>query len=74
MFVISSGFLYPFKVSNPSTIGTLFQALFYTGLPLALGQLVFVAALAMNKKTGQLVILTGIPVLLGYLISYFRYG
>lgn len=44
------------------------------GLPLALGQMVFVAGLGLNKKTGQIVILTGIPVLIGYLISYFHYG
>lgn len=44
------------------------------GLPLALGQMVFVAGLGLNKKTGQIVILTGIPVLIGYLLSYFRYG
>jgi drug/metabolite transporter (DMT)-like permease len=41
---------------------------------LALGQLVFVAGLGLNKKTGQIVILTGLPVLVGYLLSYFRYG
>lgn len=40
---------------------------------MALGQLMFVAGLALNKKTGQLVILTGIPVFIGYLLSYFRY-
>ena len=45
-----------------------------TGLPMALGQLMFVAGLALNKKTGQLVILTGIPVFISYLLSYFRYG
>lgn len=50
------------------------MAIFMTGLPLALGQLVFVAALGLNKKTGQIVILTGLPVLVGYLVSYFRYG
>ena len=44
------------------------------GLPLVLGQMVFVAGLALNKKTGQIVILTGIPVMVGYLLSYFRYG
>jgi len=74
LFIISSGFLYPIKVTKPSSLWLLFQGLFYTGLPLALGQLVFVAGLGLNKKTGQLVILTGIPVLLGYLLSYFRYG
>ena len=53
---------------------TLLTAVFMTGLPLALGQLVFVAALGLNKKTGQIVVLTGLPVLVGYLVSYFRYG
>jgi len=45
-----------------------------TALPLVIGQLVFVAGLGLNKKTGQIVILSGIPVFIGYLISYFRYG
>jgi hypothetical protein len=50
------------------------MSVFLVGLPLALGQMFFVAGLGLNKKTGQIVILTGIPVLIGYLISYFRYG
>ncbi len=39
-----------------------------------LGQLVFVAGLGLNKKTGQIVILTGLPVLVGYAVAFFRYG
>jgi drug/metabolite transporter (DMT)-like permease len=74
LLVFSAGFLYPIKVKHPSSLWTLFIGLFMTGLPLALGQLVFVAGLGLNKKTGQLIILTGIPVFIGYLVSYFRYG
>jgi mannitol-specific phosphotransferase system IIBC component len=33
-----------------------------------------VAGFGMNKKTGQLIILTMIPVLIGYALSYLRYG
>jgi uncharacterized membrane protein len=44
------------------------------GLPMAIAQLVFVAGLGLNKKTGQIVILTGLPVIVGYVVSYFRYG
>mgnify|MGYP000963401259 FL=1 len=74
LFIMSSGFLYPMKVDKPSNLWTLFIGIFMTGLPLAVGQLVFVAGLGLNKKTGQLIILTGIPVFISYLLSYFRYG
>ena len=74
LFIIMSGFLYPIRVTKPSPLPTLLKGLFFSGFPLAFAQTVFGAGLAMNKKTGQVVILTGIPVLLGYLISYFRYG
>lgn len=33
-----------------------------------------VASLSLNKKTGQLIVLTGIPVFIGYLLSYYMYG
>ena len=74
MFTIASGALYPSQVYKKADLYTLFISIFMTGLPLALGQLVFVAGLALNKKTGQIVILTGIPVFVGYIVSYFRYG
>jgi hypothetical protein len=73
-FTIASGILYPYQVEKKTDLYTLFVSIFTTGLPLALGQLVSVAGLGLNKKTGQIVILTGIPVFVGYLISYFRYG
>jgi len=74
LFVISSGFLYPLKVTQRTDFSTLCIAGLMTGLPLTIGQLLFTAGLALNKKSGQIVVLTGIPVLIGYLISYFRYG
>ena len=74
LFIIMSGFLYPIRVTKPSPLPTLFKGLFFSGFPLAFGGNCFGASLALNKKTGQVVILTGIPVMLGYLISYFRYG
>lgn len=74
IFVISSGFLYPFQVHKRTDLWVLFVSAFATALPLVLGQLVFVAGLGLNKKTGQIVILTAIPVFIGYLLSYFRYG
>lgn len=71
---ILSGFLYPYQVQKKTPWDVLLVSIFTVGLPLAVGQLLFVAGLALNKKTGQIVILTGIPVLMGYLVSYFRYG
>ena len=41
---------------------------------MALAQIGLVAGLALNKNSGQLVILSGIPVLVGYLVAYFRYS
>jgi len=74
IFTIFSGFLYPYQVHHKSDLSTLLMSVLLVGLPLVLGQMVFVAGLALNKKTGQIVILTGIPVMVGYLLSYFRYG
>jgi drug/metabolite transporter (DMT)-like permease len=74
LFSITSGFLYPYQVDHKSSVWTLFISIFMVGLPLAVAQMVFVAGLALNKKTGQIVILTGLPVFVGYIVSYFRYG
>lgn len=74
MFTMASGILYPYQVKKKSDFWTLFIGIFMTGLPLALGQLVFVAGLGLNKKTGQIVLLTGLPVFVSYIVSYFRYG
>jgi len=43
-------------------------------LPLALVAGFMVAGIDLNMKTGQIVILTAIPVLVGYVISYYRYS
>lgn len=73
LFILMSGFLYPIKVSKPSDLWILFKGFFYSGIPHACAQTFFGTGLTLNRKTGQVVILTGIPVLLGYLISYYRY-
>lgn len=62
------------KVGSRSDLGILLVGFLLTGLPLALGQLTMTAALSLNRKTGQMVILTGIPVFIGYIVSYFKYG
>jgi drug/metabolite transporter (DMT)-like permease len=74
LLLISSGFLYPNIITKKTDLYKMFIALFVTGLPLALSQLCSTASLGLNKKTGQLIILTGIPILIGYLLSYIRYG
>ena len=74
LFVISSAFLYPLSVTKPSSPQTILYGFFLTGVPLALGQLLMTPSLALNKKTGQLIVLTGIPVFIGYFLSYYRYG
>jgi uncharacterized membrane protein len=74
VFTIFSGFLYPHQVQHAADLETLCKAIVLSGLPLAIGQMFFVAGLGLNKKTGQIVILTGIPVIVGYLVSYLRYG
>lgn len=72
-FIISSAFLYPFSVTKKSDLTTLAWSVIYTGLPLTIAQLCVTAALAMNRKSVQIIILTGIPVFIGYLLSYYRY-
>jgi len=74
LFITVSGFLYPVRVIRPSDIGVLAKGLVLSGFPLAFGQTLFGAGLGLNKKTGQVVILTFIPVILGYCIAYYRYG
>lgn len=74
MFSITSGFLYPYQAQQKTSLWILFMSIFMVGLPMAIAQLVFVAGLGLNKKTGQIVILTGLPVIVGYVVSYFRYG
>ena len=73
-FMISSGFLYPSDDDQRSSLPVLGKAFLFTALPLALFQLLFVAGIGLNKKTGQLIVLTGIPVLVGFMISFYRYG
>ena len=74
LFTITSGILYPSQVQNKTDAYTLFMSAIMTGLPLVIGQSFTVVGLGLNKKSGQLVILTGIPVFVGYVVSYFRYG
>lgn len=69
-----SGFLYPIKVTKPSDLGILFKGFFYSGIPHACAQTLFGTGLTLNKKTGQVIVLSGIPVLVGYTLAYFRYG
>jgi hypothetical protein len=73
-YLVSSGVLYPLRVSQPSDLTVIFKAFFYTALPLALAQSFMVAGIGLNKKTGQLVMLTALPVMIGYAVSYYRYG
>ena len=61
-------------MDKKSDISTLLMSVLLTGLPLAVGQSFTVVGLGLNKRSGQLVILTGIPVFVGYAVSYFRYG
>lgn len=74
LLIISSGFLYPIRVTKPTEIYNLFIGIFLTGFPLALAQLFFVAGVGLNKKTGTLIILQCIAIIMGYIISYTRYG
>jgi hypothetical protein len=74
LFVMSSGILYPLRVENPVAPYKLLIAFFATGIMLGFSQLLFVAGLGLNKKTGSLIILTCISVIVGYALSFFRYG
>ncbi len=73
LFIFSSGILYPFRVVHPVEPYKLIIAFFLTGLMLGFTQVFYGAALALNKKTGTLIILTCTSVIVGYCISYFRY-
>jgi drug/metabolite transporter (DMT)-like permease len=59
---------------NPVSPEKLLIAFFVTGLVMAFAQMLMVPALRLNKNTGALNSCQFISVIMGYAISYYRYG
>lgn len=66
--------MYPIKAGPRTDLRVLLVGFLVSGLPMAFAQLMMTAALGLNKKTGQIVILSGIPVFMGFAISFVKYG
>lgn len=74
LFIISGGIFYPLRVVSPVPFYKMLISVFTTGLLMAVAQMLMVPALRLNKNTGALNSCQFISVIMGYLISYFRYG
>lgn len=70
---VTSGLLYPIFVSVKQPLFTMFIGLFLCGLPMAVGNLIYVYALTINKNTGIATLCITSSVFIGYILSIFRY-
>jgi hypothetical protein len=69
---IISGICYPIFVTNPQPLNKMVIGLFLVGLPMAVGNLLFVYALTINKNTGLATLCISGAVFVAYFISIFR--
>ncbi len=70
---IVNGILYQIFVENPKSISVMVWGFFLCGAPMALGNILYIYALTINKNTGLVTICTSSAVVVGYIISIFRY-
>ena len=77
LVLLSSGFLLPSALADPfyhkPTTWELFLAFLCTGVPMALGQLIGISALILTKNYGMLTPFNFSTIVLGYLVSIWRY-
>ena len=64
---------YPYT-TNTSTFKTLFLAIFFTGIPLIMGQTLYIAGLRMSKNAGAVSIMGFASIVMSYFICIFRYN
>ena len=71
---IISGILYPIFVSEPKPALTMVYGLIFCGAPMAVGNILYIHVLTINKNTGLATICISSAVVVGYLISVLRYN
>jgi len=73
-FLFTSGILYPTQVVKPVSIEKNIIALFASGLLITIAQITFIGATTMTKNTGVLTMFMFVGVIVGYLVSVFKYN
>ena len=77
LFMIASSLLLPSALADLNyhrpTFSEILEAIVFTGIPVSFGQLLGVSAFLMTKKLGMITPFQFSNIVLGYLISIFRY-
>ena len=76
--ILASATFIPYAFANPDyhvpSLQEFGLCFLVTGLPLGVGQLIFISALLMTKKYGVVTPFQFTNIVVGYLLSIFRYG
>jgi len=73
-FLFTSGIFYPAQVEAPVSVQKIIISLFVGGVVMAIGQITFIGATIMTKNTGVLTMFVFVCVIVGYIVSVFRYN
>jgi hypothetical protein len=73
-FIFTSGASYNFGIVDPVSLTEFLTACLFSGLVMALCQIMFISALNLSKNTGKLTILMLLSLVTGYAISFFKFG
>jgi hypothetical protein len=68
------GLLYPVFVIDKQPLEKMLYGLFLCGMPMAVGNLIYIYALTINKNTGLNTLCISASVFVAYFISVFRYN
>lgn len=73
LYMISNGIGYPLLVHGPLEVSRILKTLLYCGVPNTIAALCMIKAAKMTKQTGVLTLMTFVSVLVGEILSLFRY-
>ena len=73
-FLFTSGVLYPTQVTTPVPIEKYIISFFVSGIVITIAQITFIGATTMTKNTGVLTMFMFVGVIVGYLVSVFKYN
>lgn len=77
LLIIACSVLLPSALADPNyhrpTFSEILEAIVFTGIPVSFGQLLGISAFLMTKKLGMITPFQFSNIVLGYLISIFRY-
>jgi hypothetical protein len=73
VLTLTNAFLYPFLVTNPVPPIKFLISIGLCGFPIALSALFFITALKINHNSGMTSMFVFSSVVVGYLLSIFRY-